>query len=388
MVILPPPHAVMSPILRTCDPIPCCAPPCAIVVILSVNELATFVLNTSNVLVDDVTFPILLETDFFLVDKMWRSTEPAPLPTPTGAFQPIPPPSTGCSDPAKLKEDPDLAALCSCQAATNSTIALVNTYVGQVEKYNSDLTAYEAATFKLDAYDRCANDGVCLGDYDSYQSEFDNNYKNQQLYTNGAFGCTTANQSLRDEYCKTDYNNGWNYVPGTDVNAYCNSSPPNVGGGACCTNKCQRSITQALKDWKPYFRSRAPEPYVPPPPVIPEFDAQIAITCCSQSFKNIEGDTVKIYDITQQFSAEVNKYITDVENGTLPPSTLPPNYYAPAPGAEPSDEPAPEGLKTFAIVLIIVAVVVFIIMMIWVGVRLRKRSQKKTSAPTPLAPPS
>jgi len=322
---------------------------------------------------------------------MWRSTEPAALPTPTGAFQPIPPPSTGCSDPAKLNADPNLAASCSCQAATNSTIALVNTYVGQVEKYNSALTAYEAATFKLHAYERCASDGYCLGDYSTYQAVFDNNYKNQQLYTKSAFGCTTANQSLRDGYCKTDYGNGWNYVPGTDVNAYCTSSPPNVGGGTCCTNKCQRSLTQALSEWKPYFRSSsgAPEPYVPPEPQIPEFDAQIAITCCSQTFDNISaGNTVKIYDITQQCSAEVNKYITDVENGTLPPGTLPPNYYAPAPGAEPSDEPAPEGLQLFAIVLIIVAVVVFIIMMIWVGVRLRKRSQKKTSAPTPLAPPS
>jgi hypothetical protein len=322
-----------------------------------------------------------MEKGFFLVDKMWRSTEPPThLPTPTGAFQPIPPPSTGCSDPAKLKEDPDLAALCSCQAATNSTIALVNTYVGQVEKYNRDLDIYEKQATQQSNWSRCANDGKCLGEYANYQSEYDNNYKNFEKYTIADYPCKAdpniENNKKKEECAK--YGTGWVYSS-DQVNARCGTSPPEVGGGSCCTNKCKRTPELSLQDWEIYFRGKEGEPYpypLPTQPQVPEFNAQIAITCCSQSFKNIKGDTVKIYDITQQCSAEVNKYITEVENGTLPPGTLPPNYYAPAPGAEPSDEAAPEGLQVFAIVLIIVAVVVFIIMMIWVGVRLRKRSQK------------
>ena len=319
---------------------------------------------------------------------MWKSAETVPIPVPTGTIPLVSNPK--CLDQALLRTNQDLAAACACEAATNSTINLTNTYIKQVEAYNTQLSVYQSASENYDNWERCATDGVCLGAYTTYQSDFDDNYKNQQIYWEKAAGCATLTPALRDDYCKNDYGQGWNYVPGSDVAAKCGSSPPEVDGGACCASKCQRSISQALLDWAPHFRSTVAAPYVPPPPQVPQFDAQIAITCCSQNFDNISaGNTVKIYDITQHCSAEVNRYIQQVAAGELPPGTLPPNYDAPPQGTPP-DDTAPAGLQTFAIVLIIVAVLVFIAMMIWVGVRLLKRSQKKTPAPTPTppAPPS
>ena len=327
---------------------------------------------------------------------MWKRlrSEPERLPTPTGAFQPIPPPSTGCSDPAKLSADPILANACHCQEATNAAIDLVNTYAQQVEDYNKDLVDYKAYVAAKDDYEQCALNGNCQGEYARYQLEYDNNYKNQKKLWTTCRENTNGNKENASSICASDLESGW---VSTQEFVFCtlNTTPPNIGngnqpqgscsGGKCfngIASKCQRTLAKAQSDWEPYFRGAVKSPDKVDPPQPPEFDAQIAITCCSQSFKNINGDTVKIYDITQECSAEVNKYITDVNDGT-PPDTLPPNYDAPPQGAPPNEE-APASLKTFAIVLIAVAVLVF-----WVGVRLRKRSQKsKTPAPPPLAPSS
>lgn len=323
---------------------------------------------------------------------MWKSAETDPIPVPTGTIPLVSNPK--CLDQALLRTNQDLAAACACESATNSTINLTNTYIGQVKQYNRELVIYNQQVTQQTNWSRCANDGVCLGEYANYQSEYNDNYKNFEKYTIADYPCKVdpniSNETKKQECAK--YGTGW--VSSSDqVKAKCGSSPPTVGDQyACCTNKCKRTPELALQDWKTYFRGQEGEPYpypLPTQPQVPQFDAQIAITCCSQNFDNISaGNTVKIYDITQQCSAEVNRYIQQVAAGELPTGTLPPNYDAPPQGTPP-DDTAPAGLQTFAIVLIVVAVLVFIAMMIWVGVRLRKRSQKaKTPAPTPLAPPS
>lgn len=311
---------------------------------------------------------------------MWRSTVPEPIPLPTGSsFQQIPAPSTGCSDPVKLQSDPNLAAACSCQAATNSVIGLVNAYVGQVEQFNADLRVYKELDKKKEEYDNCLK-GTCQGAYAQYQSQYDELLDELR----GQIKCfTDRNRTISDTYCSNDHGPGWVWKETPPPPSSKPNPPCTTNCKACDTNTqyrgyCKRSSTLLSSDWKRKLNSQVTVPIVPDPPQEPPFDAQVAIACCSQNFSNIEGDTVKIYDITQECSAQVNKYITDVNNNTLPPGTLPPN---PA-GSFPVDgeEPAPAGLQTFAIVLIIVAVLVFIAMMIWVGIRLRKRNAAKTAS--------
>jgi len=300
---------------------------------------------------------------------MWRSTEPAPIPVPTGSFQTILAPSTGCSDPVKLANDKNLAAACSCQAATNSVVELVNTYVQAVEDYNSDLDIYKEYVSTLDDYEQCAKFGACTGDYAIYQAQFDALKNEKKRWNNCVLCFNLNNKGTSDQYCRDDFGVGYEYV---------DQAEGSCAAGSCLGN-CRRTTSQAQKDWEPIFRAIPDiKPDTVVQPQVPEFDAQVAITCCSQNFNNIRGDTVKIYDITQECSAQVNKYITDVNNNTLPPGTLPPN----PPGSFPVDgeEPAPAGLQTFAIVLIIVAVLVFIAMMIWVGVRLRKRRASSSAS--------
>lgn len=307
---------------------------------------------------------------------MWRTTEP--IPVPTGSAIPLVA-NPNCQDQAKLASTPGLASACACERATNEAINLTNTYVQQVEKYNTDLATYNTYLRQLDLYEQCAKNGNCTDTYASFQADFDTNYKNQKKYTKSSFGCATADQKLRDQYCKDDYGSGWNYVEGSNVSAFCNTSPPSTGGGACCTNKCQRSLSQAQKEWNPVFRNKQLPPTPVARPTPPEFDGNIVITCCSQNFNDIEGDTVKIYDITQTCTAEVNQYINDVASGT---TTAPPPNPPGAPGTPqaPADPEAPRELQTTAIVLIVVAVAVFIAMMIWVAVRLRKRQTSRASA--------
>ena len=310
---------------------------------------------------------------------MWknRSAETDPLIVPTGTVPLVSNPK--CLDAALLQTNQDLANACACQSATNSTINLTNTYIGQVEAYNTALMKYTDYLNKKDNYEQCATSGKCTGDYASYQAEFDNDYKNQIKTWQNCVPCSIG-EVTATQYCNNDFDkggNGYTFVGMVEGATICT-----VG---LCLGKCQRTTTQAQQDWEPVFRGKVASPTSVSQPQVPQFDAQIAITCCSQNFDNISaGNTVKIYDITQQCSAEVNKYIQQVATGELPTGTLPPNYDAPPQGTPP-DDTAPVGLQTFAIVLIIVAVLVFIAMMIWVGVRLRKRSQK-AKTPTPPAP--
>ena len=310
-----------------------------------------------------------------------------------------------CLDQALLRTNQDLAAACACEAATNSTINLTNTYIGQVEAYNTQLDVYTRLKQKKAEYDNCVN-GICQGTYAEYQAQYDAYEKEVR----GTYKCYDSNVNkaalTSDETCILDGpGEGWivDYDQWAGVSEPPCSSYQGARNDRVCGDcdgptikvqhrlYCKRSPSTLSNDWNRYFNSQVIVPIVPPPPQVPQFDAQIAITCCSQNFDNISaGNTVKIYDITQQCSAEVNRYIQQVAAGELPPGTLPPNYDAPPQGTPP-DDTAPAGLQTFAIVLIIVAVLVFIAMMIWVGVRLRKRSQKKTPAPTPTptpAPPS
>lgn len=306
---------------------------------------------------------------------MWRgralrSTETEPLPTPDTFADYVRNPA--CSDPAKLNAKPDLAAACACEAATNSSIELANTYIQQVKDYNTALEGYNAYLNNKADYEQCAVSGRCTGNYASYQSEFDNDYKNEIKIWQNCVPCGTG-EVTATQFCNNDFDsegNGYNFVGMVEGKTKCTAG--------LCLGKCQRTTSQAQKDWEPVFRGKVETPTAVSQPQVPAFDAQIAITCCSLSFDRFTANSINIKDVAQTCSAEVNKYIEQVENGELPAGTLPPNYNAPPQGDAP--EEAPAGLQTFAIVLIIVAVLVFIAMMIWVGVRLRKRKAAKASS--------
>lgn len=314
---------------------------------------------------------------------MWRSVEPAPLPVPTGTIPLVSNPI--CLDRIKVNANPALASACACVSATNATINATNTYIGQVEKYNRDLEVYTQQATQQANWTRCANDGVCIDEYSSYQSDYNDNYKNFEQYTKADYPCQLVPElidQVKKEQCN-QYGSGW--VPSSDpVKAKCGTSPPTVGDYACCTNKCKRTSEQALQEWKIYFRGKEKEPYPAPLPIkpnVPEYNNRTVIACCSQNFENITaaGDT-RIYDITQTCSAEVNDYIQKAASGQ---TTQPPPNPPGSPGTVGGTQPAPAGLQTFAIVLIAVGVVVFLAIMIWVGVRLRKREAKEATAPPP-----
>ena len=311
---------------------------------------------------------------------MWRSntraTGIAPIPVPTGPVAPVANPN--CQNQALLTTNKDLATWCACINSMNATVDAVNGYLSLVEEYNIQVDAYNANT----DYENCKSNGICLGNYIQYQSDFDDNFKNQKKLWTTCYPDVNNNRGDgATRICVESHGSGW--VSNLDYqNCKLNSSPPDLTTGVGLTTNCQRTPEQALAEWKIYFGNKVPDPYIPTvAPQPPQFDFTNAITCCSQSFTNIQAtNAVKIHDITQTCSATINNTIQQAADGTLPAGTTPPN-------ATPPDTTAPAGLQTFAIVLIGVAVLVFIAMMIWVGVRLRKRSQK-AKTPTPPAPPS
>lgn len=271
---------------------------------------------------------------------------------------------TGCSDAALLRSNKNLATACACQETTNKIISLVDTYRRQVIQYNQEAIAYNLYLRNNDDYEQCAENGGCYGDYEQYQSQYKSIRDETKPWKNG---CAFAiNAETRDQFCVDDHGSGWRYI-GEDGN--CNVA--NVYKGVC-----QRSSGQALADWGAKFRSMENKPNPVSKPTPPPFNAQIAVTCCSQNLSDINGDSVEIYNITQQCSAEVNTYIQNVAEGNT--TALPPNYDAPPPNTDPDVA----GLQTWQIVLIAVGAILFIAIILWLGIRFRQKRKSTADVPT------
>jgi len=281
--------------------------------------------------------------------------------------------SSACQDEATVATDPELGALCACQESSAAVTEAVNTYKVSLEKYNSDLEEYR----KYEAYKACLETGSC-DNYDNiYSTQFKAQYNKYRDEVRGMNKCfVDSNKYTSTAFCEDDAGPGWIYsfnqnqgVTQPPCNKTNNTSCDTCGTGGERRGYCKRSTTQLNDDWRKYFSDNATLPKVNTPPQTPPPLGNVISQCCIQTFSNFEADKIKIDNVSQQCTAEINTSINYyTENGELPPP--------PAPvGA--GDPPAPEGLQTFAIVLIVVAVLVFLAMMIWVGVRLKKRREGK-----------
>ena len=163
--------------------------------------------------------------------RTMRDALPEPLPTPEKLADPVVNPS--CSDPDKLAADANLALACTCEAQVNSSILLANTYIQQVYDYNAAVEEYRKYKIASSDYEQCASFGQCSGDYASYQTDYEVNYRDQTKLVNGAYDlCNQRTDSTKNQYCVNDFGSGWSY-PGTRTEtkgAQCGSkNPPNLG---------------------------------------------------------------------------------------------------------------------------------------------------------------
>jgi hypothetical protein len=224
-------------------------------------------------------------------------------------------PTDPCNNLKDAKES--LKSACSCQKASNDYSDQVRLYNTANEQYQVNLQYYNTLQQDRNDYEKK------IGDYKSWgdkQSEL----QGEQLFFKQCQGKLGYSQDQWEYTCVKDYGNGWEYVKGSDTMASC---------GLYSRGKCRRTNAQVIKDLNDAgYKLWAPPSYSAPSP--PSAPASTPITCCSQSFDNIQtgaGGKVVIQGVSQTCKTEINKQIKDAskpdeapekpaDEGTAPPA--------------------------------------------------------------------
>lgn len=198
--------------------------------------------------------------------------------------------------PENIAKNPNLSSPCSCLAASNSILQLVDQYKIAIDKYNSDLAQYKTRVAKWET------------DHSIWQTNKQNKINQLTGEIKGAAcGPAGTNQS-----CSDAFGSGWvvNNWQGCQFNCV------NFGalGTACTggyTNNCKRSQQQIDADIGGWL-AQNPEPKKPDSfnQSFPSAPSNNNVQCCSQSFDNIKGTNVDFNNIKQQCSQEINKQIS------------------------------------------------------------------------------
>jgi hypothetical protein len=205
----------------------------------------------------------------------------------------IPDPTDPCNAPKPLKES--LASACACQKASSDFSDQVRIYNTANEQYQINLQYYNTLQQDKSDYEKK------IGDYKSWGDK-QTELQGEQLFFKQCQGKLGYSQDQWEYTCVKDYGNGWEYVRGSDTMADC---------GLYSRGKCKRTNAQVIKDlndagyklWAPPSFSAPSQPSAP---------ASAPITCCSQSFDNIQagaGGKVVIQGVSQSCKTEINNQI-------------------------------------------------------------------------------
>lgn len=268
-----------------------------------------------------------------------------------------PDPTDPCNDPNLIKEKPALKSACDCSKASNN-------YSDQVKQYNEKQRQYEE--IELPYYNALQNDKK---DYEKminvYKQWGDkkSELQNEQRLFKECQGRTWYTKDQWEFTCVKDYGNGWEYIPGSDSMSGC---------GLNSRGKCRRTTAQITKDlndagYKLWAPPVIDSPKVASPP------ASTPITCCSQTFDNIQagaGGKVEIKGVSQECKTEIKNQIENAikpppapasktETKTTTPSTATPSSTTPS-STTPAETPAETTAEEPSVVPTVVGIIVFI----------------------------
>lgn len=237
-----------------------------------------------------------------------------------------PDPTDPCNDPNLIKEKPALKSACDCSKASNA-------YSDQVKQYNEKKRQYEEV--ELPYYNVLQNDKK---DYEAminvYKQWGDKKtvLQNEQRQFKECQGRTWYTKDQWEYTCVKDYGNGWEYIPGSDSMSGC---------GLNSRGKCRRTNAQITKDLNDAgYKLWAPPVIDSPKPA--SAPASTPITCCSQTFDNIQtgaGGKVEIKGVSQECKTEINNQITNALAVPSQPSKTDTKTTTSTPSSKPADTP-------------------------------------------------
>lgn len=204
-------------------------------------------------------------------------------------------PTDPCNAPNLLREKPSLASACACQKASSDFSDQVRIYNTANDQYQVDLQYYNTLQQDKNDYDKKINT------YKSWGDKM-NQLQTEQLPFKECQGRYFYTTDQWEYTCVKDYGLGWEYVKGSDTM---------VGCGLNSKGKCKRTNAQLIKELNDSgYKLWAPPNFAAPKQ--PTAPASAPITCCSQSFDNIQagaGGKVVIQGVSQSCKTEINNQI-------------------------------------------------------------------------------
>ena len=184
-----------------------------------------------------------------------------------------------------------------CCTAVYNMNNLINTFNKELESYGINLASYTRWIANWNDWNNKK------GKYSHWQDTYNSLVNEKKNWNN----CVDANTTgFRDDWCSQDIGTGWHQVGWDQSNC-----------GIYRKGTCQRTFDKINSDWNAsgYFQD---EPLTDPNdstkkflrgqsvPIMPSFNNNSQIVCCSQTFDQLSAKAINISDISQTCSASSN----------------------------------------------------------------------------------